>query len=184
MGGRTSVNTSCLSLYHHNLTQNPQPSAPDTATRADTWVSIQQNPESRTSPERISPERPLFWCSESRHSLGDEEQAASFPSWGRARRHVRVRKELSLGGGNSTGNSPVAQLQRARNLLKPETLPVAFAFPDSPHVRLRQSQHNASSGSSHSPGKLAPSFLPVHSPHLTLGSEPTSSTKPLGRLSL
>lgn len=172
MGGRTSGYILREPLPPQ-LDIEPRPLASDTATGADMWMSIQQNPESRTSPER-----PLFWCSESRHSLGDEEQAASFPSWGQARRHVRVRKELSLGGGNSTGNSPVAQLQRARNLLKPETLPVAFAFPDSPHVRLRQSQHNASAGSSRSPGKLAPSFLPVHGPHLTLGSEPTSSMKP------
>lgn len=46
-------------------------------------------------------------------------KAASFPSWGLARRHVRVRKELSLGVGNSTRNSHLAQMGRTRNLLKP-----------------------------------------------------------------
>lgn len=72
----------------------------------------------------------LFCGILSKRSVSRQEaRAASFPSWGLARRHVRERKELSLGVGNSTRNSHLAQMGRARNLLKPVTLSEAFTFP-------------------------------------------------------
>lgn len=116
------IDTSCPSPYHHSLPQNPLPQTlPPGQTCGD---PSSRNPEVRCALQHgreASTERPLFGCSELRHSLGDEGQAAPFPSWGWARRHVRVRKELSLGVGNRTGNclqAPAAkstQLSKTRN---------------------------------------------------------------------
>lgn len=59
-------------------------------------------------------------------------QAASFPSWGLARRHVIVRKELSLGVGNSMRNTRLAQLGKARKRLKSVTSSEAATCPKGP----------------------------------------------------
>lgn len=87
-----------------------------------------------------------------------------------AKRHVRVRKELSLGGGNSTRNSHLAQRGRSRNLLKPASSSEAFTFPCRPAAHLHQSQHNAFAGSSRL-SKQADIFLSV-SPNPTGKSWP------------
>lgn len=88
-------------------------------------------------------------------------RAASFPSWGLAKRHVRVRKELSLGVRNSSRSSHLAQLGRARNRLKPVASSEAFTFPNRPQAHLPQSQHKAYAGSS-TLSKQADIFLSVH----------------------
>lgn len=159
-----------------------EPAASDTATWADLWRSIQQKPWGAlcTSTWKGSLYRasslwvfrikaqPGRWgasCTVSFLGLGQETRQSPEGTLIRSRKQDR---ELAY----------KPPLQRARNLLKPETLPAAFAFPDRPHAHLHRSQHNASAGSSRSPSKPAPSFLPVHIPHFTLGSRPTSSTKP------
>lgn len=75
-------------------------------------------------------------------------------------------------------------MQRARNLLKPETASAVFTFPNRPRAHL-----SGASGTIHlqapglSPSELAPSFLSVQIPHLRLGSPLISSPEPLRGLS-
>lgn len=134
------------------------------------WVFIQKKPEAVQS-EFFNMTGGLFWMSFLcgvwiKDQPGRQgARAASFPSWGLAKRHVRVRKELSLGVGNSTRNSHLAQPGRARNLLKPVSSSEAFTFPCRPHAHLHQSQHNAFAGSSRF-SKQADIFLSI-SPNLT-----------------
>lgn len=136
------------------------------------WVFIQKKPEAGVYSQNSSTRQGAsvwmsvlcgVWIKDQPGRPG--ARTASFPSWGLARRHVRVRKELSLGVGNSTRNSPLAQLGRARNLLKPVTLSEAFICCRRPHAHLHQSQHNAFAGSSLL-SKRANIFLSV-SPNLT-----------------
>ena len=105
-----------------------------------------------------------------------EARAASFPSWGLARRHVRERKELSLGVGNSTRNSHLAQMRRARNLLKPVTLSEAFIFPHKPyghHLHARaNTTHAQVPGRSQS--KSASSFPSIQTSQVRRGSNKQS----------
>lgn len=157
--------------------------------RTDMWVFIQKKPEAglhRTLRHDREPpsERPLFmvfWVKDQPGRQG--ARAASFPSWGSARRHVRVRKELSLGVGNSPRSSHLAQLGRARNLLKPVTSSEAFTFPHGPRAHLHQSRHNASADPS-TLSKPANVFLSVNpNPTRKTWLRTRSQTKLLGWLS-
>lgn len=132
------------------------------------WVFIQKKPEAglysqNSSTRQGASVRMSFLCGIWIKNLPGKPgaRAASFPSWGLARRHVRVRKEISLGVGNSIRNSHLAQLGRARNLLKPVTSSEAFIFPHRPHAHLHQSQHNAFAGSS-TLSKKANIFLSIN----------------------
>lgn len=132
--------------WHRSLTPNLLHSGSG-LTRRDRYVAI--HPEETRSwfvqSEFFTTTGSLFWMSLLcgvwiKDQPGRQgARAASFPSWGLARRHVRVRKELSSGVGNSTRNSHLAQLGRARNLLKPVTSSEAFAFPRRPHAHVHQS---------------------------------------------
>lgn len=116
-------------------------------------------------------------------------RAASFPSWALARRHVRERKDLSLGVGNSTRNSHLAQMGRARNLLKPVTLSEAFTFPHKPYVHHLHTRANTRHAKvpGHSQSKSASSFPSIQTPQARRGSNKQSfldgfSSKGLSRL--
>lgn len=107
-------------------------------------------------------------------------QAASFPSWGLARRHVIVRKELSLGVGNSMRNTRLAQLGKARKRLKSVTSSEAATCPKGPGGHHPQQTACVLAGSrelprrgdvflSISPSSTCPTARGPHSPGRVLG---------------
>lgn len=113
--GRNKKVQSFLKLRHHSVTPRYRFQSQTHPTRTDSWVFIPKMWTVRTLRRNREPqaECPFFvvlWIKDQPGRQG--ARAASFPSWGSARRHVRVRvsvrKELSLGVGNSPRNSTLA----------------------------------------------------------------------------